>query len=341
MSKRFEIAIIGADSPIAEGLMELMTERGFPVAETSALVLDPDSEADVSFAGRPILLDDARTFDFSQVQLAFLADPDPELTAQAERAADAGVIVIDASGQTWRDSAIPVVVPQVNAKALAGFAARGIVASPDRFNVALAPVLGALHAAFGLESVTMTGLVAASDGGRAALEDLARETTALLNARFYERSYFARQIAFNVIGQEADAGPDGCTERERRIGDELQDLLGLPQLPVQATLLQVPVFYGLSATVEVRFARKLDLDAVIETVSGLPGFSIESSRLADDAITPVTDAALNPDVRIGRLRLARHDARGLALWLAADNIRRCSALNALANAEILIRDHLD
>src|SRR3546814_12926999 len=54
MSKRFEIAIIGADSPVAEALMELMTERGFPVAETSALVLDPASEADVSFAGRPI-----------------------------------------------------------------------------------------------------------------------------------------------------------------------------------------------------------------------------------------------------------------------------------------------
>src|SRR3546814_12726544 len=105
MSKRFEIAIIGADSPVAEALMELMTERGFPVAETSALVLDPASEADVSFAGRPILLDDARSFDFSQVQLAFLSDADPELTAQAERAADAGVIVFDASGQAWRDSA--------------------------------------------------------------------------------------------------------------------------------------------------------------------------------------------------------------------------------------------
>src|SRR3546814_906295 len=224
MSKRFELAIIGADSPVAEALMELMTERGFPVAETSALVLDPASEADVSFAGRPILLDDARSFDFSQVQLAFLSDADPELTAQAERAADAGVIVFDASGQAWRDSAIPVVVPQVNAKALSHYRERYIVASPDRFNVALAPIVAALHAAFGLEHVAMTGLIAASDGGRPALEDLARETTALLNARFYERHYYPKQIAFNVIGQEADAGLDGYTERERRIGDELQKI---------------------------------------------------------------------------------------------------------------------
>src|SRR3546814_9274483 len=79
-----------------------------------------------------LLLDDARSFDFSQVQLAFLSDADPELTAQAERAADAGVIVFDASGQAWRDSAIPVVVPQVNAKALSHYRERYIVASPDR-----------------------------------------------------------------------------------------------------------------------------------------------------------------------------------------------------------------
>ncbi|NGY06212.1 aspartate-semialdehyde dehydrogenase [Solimonas terrae] len=341
MSKRFEIAIIGADSPVAEALMELMTERGFPVAETSALVLDPDSEADVSFAGRPILLDDARSFDFSQVQLAFLADADPELTVQAERAADAGVIVVDASGQQWRDSAIPVVVPEVNAAALARYSERGIVAAPDRVNVALAPVLSALHQLFGLESVSLTALLAASDGGRAALEDLARETTALLNARFYERRHFPKQIAFNVLGQDADAGLDGSTERERRIGDELPVLLGLPKLRVQASLVPVPVFYGHALSVHLRFAGAVSLEQAIDALAAVPGLSLQGSRLADDGLTPVTDASMNPQLGVGRLRAARDDPHALALWLTADNIRRCSALNAIASAEILVRDYLD
>src|SRR3546814_20577572 len=101
-----------------------------------------------------LLLDDARSFDFSQVQLAFLSDADPELTAQAERAADAGVIVFDASGQAWRDSAIPVVVPQVNAKALSHYRERYIVASPERFTVPLAPIVAAqLGRASGRESM--------------------------------------------------------------------------------------------------------------------------------------------------------------------------------------------
>ncbi|WP_028079008.1 Asd/ArgC dimerization domain-containing protein [Solimonas soli] len=340
MSKRFEIAIIGADSPIAEALFELMAERKFPAGETSALVLDPQSEADVRFAGAPLLLEDARTFDFTQVQLAFLADDDAELSAQAERAADAGAVVIDATGQAWRDSAIPLVVPEVNARALARFNERGIVASPDRLNVALAPVLAALHAGFGLEHVSLTGLLPASDGGRTALEDLARETTALLNARFYERRYFARQIAFNVLGQDGDAGVDGSTERERRIAEELPMLLGLPQLTVRATLLQVPVFYGYAASAELRFARPPDAAAAQALIEALSGFTVEASRVAEDGATPVTDAALNPEIRVGRLRVPRGEAHALQLWLVADNVRRCSALNALANAEIVIRDYL-
>lgn len=341
MSKRFEIAIIGADSPVATALLELMAERRFAAGETSALVLDPASEAEVSFAGTPLLLEDARQFDFSQVQLAFLADDDPELTAQAERAADAGALVIDASNQIWRDSAVPVVVPEVNAAALARWQARGIVATPDRLNVALAPVLAALHAEFGLESLTLTGLIAASDGGRTALEDLARETTALLNARFYERRHYARQIAFNVHGQDADAGVNGMTERERRIGDELQSLLGLPRLAVQATLLQVPVFYGDAAVLHARFAQDVDVERAFERLAALPGVAVERSGSAEDGLTPVSDAMLGTELRVGRLRRAPPDGRGLALWLTADNIRRCSALNALAIAEIIGREHWD
>ncbi|NKF24299.1 aspartate-semialdehyde dehydrogenase [Solimonas marina] len=340
MSKRLEIAVIGADSPVAEALFDLMAERRFPVAETSALVLDPESEADVRFADRPLLLDDARTFDFTQVQLAFLTDADPELTAQAERAADAGVVVVDASSQNWRDSAIPVVAADVNPAAIAGFNERGIVALPDRLNVALAPILRALHGLFGLQAVTLTGLLAASDGGRPALEDLARETAALLNARAYERQYFARQIAFNVLGQDGDAGVDGATERERRIGDELRMLLGLPTLAVQATLVQVPVFYGHSASITLRFERNVDVEAAAAALQALPDFALEASQLAADGISPVTDAALSSRVQAGRLRRVDGDPLALALWLTADNIRRCAASAALSNAELLVRDHL-
>lgn len=336
MTQRYEIAIIGADSAIAEAVMELLNERHFPVGEVSALVLDPDSEASIDFAGRPMLLDDARSFDFSQVQLAFLADDAPELAAEAERAADAGVTVIDATAHDWRDSAIPRVVADVNPAALRRVRERGIVASPDRLVVALAPVLAALDAVIGVRELSLTAMLPASDFGRAALEDLARETTALLNARFFERGHYARQIAFNVLPQDADAGGDGLTERERRIGDELREVLGQPALRANVSLVAVPVFYGLSAVVEIRGGDAVSLDTVIEQLQGRAGIELQTSRLVEEAPTPVTDAAMNSAIGVSRLRLT---PGGLTFWLTADNVRRCAAINAVASAEIVVRDY--
>src|SRR5690606_792168 len=148
-----------------------------------------------------VLVEDAVTFDFSQVQLAFLADDDPRLAAQAERAADAGCVVVDAGGTVWRDPEIPRVIAAVNAAALERFNERGIVAAPDRLLVPLLRVLDPIHRQAALRAVTVTALVPVSDGGRAAFQDLARETTALLNARAHERRHFPQQIAFNVHGQ--------------------------------------------------------------------------------------------------------------------------------------------
>lgn len=337
MSKRFETAILGGDSPVAEALFELLVERRFPLGEVSALVLEPDDERTVSFAGRPLLLDDARSFDFGQVQLVFLAEADPELIAQAERAADAGAVVIDAIGCDWRDSAIPLVVADVNPRALARFNERNIVGMPDPLVVALAPIVACLDGAFGVRRLSLTGLLPASDGGRAALEDLARETTALLNARFYERRFYPRQIAFNVLPQDADAGVDGRTERERRIADELQSHLAAP-VAAYVNLLRVPVFYGFGAALELDLAEAPELHAVSEKLAALKAVELVAAGEAEAAPTPVTDAAMTEVVSIGRLR--RSGETGLSLWLTADNNRRCSALNAVLNAEILSRDYL-
>ena len=340
MSRRFEVAVIGARTPVGEALLELLTERRLPAGELSALVLAPEEGEQVAAGGLEIEAEDVTRFDFRQVQIAFLADRDPELVAQAERAADSGCAVIDASGYAWLDSAIPVVVPELNAAALAGFNERGIVANPSSLAVALALVLAPLQVAGGLRRVSVTGLLAASDAGRIALEDLARETTALLSARHYERRHFPRQIAFNLQGQIGMAGGDGRTEMERRLVEELQTLMGLPELVVSTSLVQAPTFYGHAASVEVQFERPTDVDAAAAVLRSAPGVELIESPEPDDVPTPVTDATQSDAVRVGRLRQADGSGHALNLWLTADNIRRCAALNALGSAEILIRDYL-
>lgn len=340
MSRRFEIAVLGAGGPVGEALIEGIGERRFPAGEISALALNPEAGEFITVGGLELAVENAETFDFSQVDLTFLVEPDELLAAQAERAADAGCAVIDASGLAWRDPAIPVVVPELNSAAMANYAERGIVANPSRLTVALALALAPLHAAARLQRLSLTGLLAASDGGRAALEDLARETTALLNARFYERRHFPQQIAFNLHGQSGAAEGDGYTAAEARIGRELRQLLGLEALECSATLVQASSFYGHAAVVEAGFERPLDANQAAEALRAAPGVEFIESPAPEDCPSPVTDGTQSEAVRVARLRASTVFGNGLALWLTADNIRRCAALNALGNAEILVRDYL-
>lgn len=340
MARRFDVAVLGADSAIGEALLQLMQERKFPAGEISALALNPEVGAILSYAGNELAVENAETFDFGQVQLTFLADADERLAAQAERAADRGCVVVDASGLGWSDRSIPVVVPELNAAALAGFNERGIVANPTRLAVALALALAPLHAIAGLRRLTVTAMLPASDSGRAGLEDLARETTALLNARHYQRLHFPQQIAFNLLGQSGVAEGDGYTAAEARVADELMHLLQVDDLAVSATLVQAPVFYGQAVSLEAEFARPISVDEAAAALRASVALDLIETPAPEECPSPVTDAMHSEAIRLGRLRLSRGRPQALSLWLTADNIRRCAALNALANAEILIRDYL-
>ncbi len=331
--------MIGAESPVGSAIMEMLAARRFPAAEISALSLEPEDDATTEFAGRSLLVEDAASFDFSQVQLAFLCGEDPQFAGVAERAADAGCVVVDASGMAWQDSQIPRVIAEINPRDLARFNDRGIVGAPDRLLVPLALATQPLLALGTLRRITATAMVPASDGGRAALEDLARETTALLNARHYQRTHFPQQIAFNVIGQIGLAGAEGRTERESTIVADLRELLQLPELAVGIHLVQAASFYGYGIAVELAFDGPIDLLAAQTALRAASGLVLFDSLDPAEIPSPVADAAAEPAVRVSRIRPGA-GPESLSLWLTTDNIRRAAALNAVVCAEILLRDYL-
>lgn len=339
MKRRYDVAVLGADSAIGTALLELIAERRFPAGEVTALTLGPEDGAAVDFAGAALAVEDAASFDYGQVQLAFLASDDPQLAAEAERAADSGCVVVDAGGTAWRDPEIPRVVAEINPLALRGFNARGIVAGPDRLAVPLALALAPLQRLAGIRRISVTAIVPVSDGGRTAFEDLARETTALLNARHYDRRHFPQQIAFNLHGQIGPAGESGATEREARVAQDLRDLLEAPDLRIGLTAVQGGVFYGYGIAVEAELASAAAFDAVAAAVRTAPGIEFVDSPEAADCPSPVTDATSTEAVRLARLRPGG-DAGTVLFWVTADNVRRAAALNALLAAELLVREHL-
>ncbi len=341
MTQRFDVAVIGADSAIGAAILDLISERKFPAGEIAALVLEPREDAGVSFAGAELDLEDAQLFDFGQVQLAFLASTDERLMAAAERAADQGCVVVDACGAPWGDAAIPIVVADFNDQALERFNDRGIVAGPDPLLVPLVLTLAPLHALAGLRAVSVTAMLPVSDAGRAGLEDLARQTTALLNARFYECTTFPQQIAFNLLGQVGDADAEGQTVRERRVATQLGDLLNPGGvLDADFTLVQAPVFYGYAINVEACFDQPLDLVQATEALREAPGIELTVSVAADECPSPVTKATGVDAVSVARLRLRTVQPNTVCFWATTDNIRRASALNALMSAERLVQNYL-
>lgn len=341
MTQRFDVAVIGADSAIGTAILDLISERNFPAGEIAALVLEPREDAGVMFAGAELDLEDAQTFDFAQVQLAFLANADERLMAAAERAADQGCVVVDACGAPWRDAAIPVVVADFNDAALERFNDRGIVAGPDPLLVPLVLALAPMHALGGLRTISITAMLPVSDAGRAGLEDLARQTTALLNARFYESTAFPQQIAFNLMGQLGDADADGYTVRERDVAAQLQALLDpAGDLGVGISLVQAPVFYGYALNIEAGFDQTPDLSQIALALRETPGIELLESGTAADCPSPVSKATGTDAVSIARLRLRTVQPNAVCFWVTTDNIRRASALNALMSAERLVRNYL-
>ncbi|TJY62238.1 N-acetyl-gamma-glutamyl-phosphate reductase [Sinimarinibacterium sp. CAU 1509] len=341
MTQRFDVAVIGADSAIGAAILDLISERKFPAGEIAALVLDPREDAGVSFAGAELDLEDAQLFDFGQVQLAFLASTDERLMGVAERAADQGCVVVDACGAPWADPAIPVVVADFNDQSLDRFNDRGIVAGPDPLLVPLVLTLAPLHAMAGLRGVSVTAMLPVSDTGRTGLEDLARQTTALLNARFYESTAFPQQIAFNLLGQVGDADAAGQTVRERRVAEQLRDLLTpASELNADFSLVQAPVFYGYAINVEASFDRAIDLAQAAEVLREAPGIELITSAEAAECPSPVTKATGVDAVSVARLRLRTVQPNTVCFWATTDNIRRASALNALMSAERLVRNYL-
>ncbi len=195
MSQHFDIAILGIDTLAGETLLELLEEREFPVATLYPLV-DSDGDLDgVRFAGRALTVESAADFDWSQVQLAFFMAGSAATERWAQEAVDAGCLVIDNSLFFRDDFEVPLVIPEVNGEALADFRQRNIVASPTCIVTELLLALKPIHDEVGIERVNLVSLQSVSGSGKAGVQELARQTAALLNGRPAEAQTYVAQIA--------------------------------------------------------------------------------------------------------------------------------------------------
>lgn len=331
MSQPLDIAVVGATGSVGETLVQILEELEFPVATLHLLASMESAGSSVMFAGKKVRVREVDSFDFAQVKLAFFAAGAAVSRSFAQKAREAGCSVIDLSGGL--DEALAL-VPEANGEAVDSLALPALLASPSSAAVALAVALAPLKGLLDIERVQVMACLAVSSQGREAVNELARQTAELLNARPLEPRFFDRQVAFNLLAQVGTTDEQGHAALERRLVSELRVLLGLPELKISVSCVQVPVFFGDSFSVTVQSRQSVDLQSVNQALDAAA--SVERVE-NDDYPTPVGDAVGQDVVYVGRVRHGVDEDQQLNLWLTTDNVRKGAALNAVQLAQLLIK----
>ncbi|MBP7625303.1 MAG: aspartate-semialdehyde dehydrogenase, partial [Xanthomonadales bacterium] len=258
----------------------------------------------------------------------------------APRAAAAGAVIIDNTSQFRYDDDIPLVVAEVNPHAIARYTTRGIIANPNCSTMQMLVALAPIHRAVGITRINVATYQSVSGAGRSGLEELGKQTAQLLNFQEVEKHKFPVQIAFNLIPHIDDFMDNGYTKEEMKMVWETQKILEDSSIVVNPTAVRVPVFYGHSEAVHIETRTKISASAARALLEAAPGIEVVDERVAGGYPTPVTHAAGNDPVYVGRIRDDISHPNGLNLWVVSDNIRKGAALNAVQIAERLIAEYL-
>jgi len=335
MSDGWNIALLGATGAVGDALLELLSERQFPVGELFPLASERSAGQTIRYNGKSVRVQNAAEFDWSQVQLAFFVAGSEASAQFAEEAANQGCLVIDSSGLFAMEHDIPLVVPGVNPDALAHYRNRNIVAVADSLTSQLLTAIKPLTEQAGLARLHVTSLLSVSALGKVAVDDLAGQSARLLNGiPAEEGGLFSKQLAFNLLPLLNDE--EGSVRQERRLVDQVRKVLQNDGLPISVSCVQSPVFYGHAQVVHMEGLRPLSAEEARTELERIDDINLSEE---DDFPTQVSDASGNANLSIGCLRNDYGIPEILQFWSVADNVRFGGALMAVETAEKLIGEY--
>jgi aspartate-semialdehyde dehydrogenase len=337
MSRTFNVAVVGATGAVGETMLSILEEREFPVGKLYALASKRSAGRTVEFRGRSVDVQDLETFDFKGVEIGLFSPGASVSKIYAPKAAAAGCVVIDNTSQFRYDPDIPLVVPEVNPHAVAGYKNRGIIANPNCSTIQMLVALKPLHDAARIERINVCTYQSVSGTGKEAMEELARQTANLLNGKPINPEVYPKQIAFNVLPHIDEFLENGYTKEEMKMVWETRKILEDESILVNPTAARVPVFYGHSEAVHIETREKLTAERARELLRKAPGIVVLDEHKAGGYPTAVTEAAGRDPVYVGRIREDISHPRGLDLWVVSDNVRKGAALNSIQIAEIWLK----
>ena len=336
----YKVAVVGATGNVGRELLTTLSERQFPVDDVVALASSRSTGSLVSFGeDEELKVRDLATFDFKGIDIV-LSSPGAKVSAEhAPRAAQAGAVVIDNTSYFRMDPDVPLVVPEVNRDAIAGYTRRNIIANPNCSTIQMMVALKPLHDLAGISRIVVATYQSASGAGKAAMDELFNQTRSIYVNDPIVKEQFTKQIAFNVIPHCDAFMEDGSTKEEWKMMVETKKILD-PGIKVSATCVRVPVFIGHGEAINLEFEASISVEEARQALQEAPGVAVVDHRADEGYVTPV-EAAGEDAVYVSRLREDPTVENGLSLWVVSDNLRKGAALNAIQIAEALTEDYLE
>ena len=330
----YRIAVVGATGNVGREMLTILAEREFPVDEIAALASRRSLGTEVSFGERTLKTQDLDQFDFTGWDMALFAISADATKDHAPRAAAAGCVVIDNSSLYRYDRDVPLIVPEVNADAIEGYARKNIIANPNCSTAQMVVALKPLHDRARIKRVVVSTYQSVSGSGKEAMDELWNQTKGVyVPGQEVAPSVYPKQIAFNVIPHIDSFMEDGATREEWKMVAETKKIVD-PKIKLTATCVRVPVFVGHGEAINVEFEEFLDEDEARDILREAPGIMVVDKREPGGYVTPV-DCVGEFATFISRLRQDSTVENGLNFWCVSDNLRKGAALNAVQIAELL------
>jgi len=336
----YKVAVVGATGNVGREMMTILAERAFPVDELVPLASRRSVGQEVSFGEKTLKVKALEHFDFAGTDICLMSAGGAVSKEWSPKIGAQGAVVIDNSS-AWRyDTDVPLIVPEVNADAVKGFAKRNIIANPNCSTAQLVVALKPLHDAATIKRVVVATYQSVSGAGKEAMDELFEQTRAVFTAGEVKpgKKFPNQRIAFNVIPQIDVFMEDGSTKEEWKMMAETKKILD-PKIKLVATCARVPVFIGHSEAVNVEFERPITVEEAREVLRAAPGILVVDKHEGGGYITP-HEAAGEDATYVSRLREDPTVENGLSFWCVSDNLRKGAALNAVQIAEVLINRRL-
>lgn len=334
----YKVAVVGATGNVGRVMLEILSERRFPVREAVALASKASIGKKVSFGEEDLLSVRAlEDYDFKDTDIALFSPGAAVSKIYAPKAAAAGCVVIDNTSHFRMQPDIALVVPEVNAAALEGFRKTHIIANPNCSTIQMVVALKPLHDLAKIKRVVVATYQSVSGAGKDGMDELYNQTKSIYMNDIQKPVKFTKRIAFNVIPHIDVFMDGGATKEEWKMVEETKKILD-PGIAVSATCVRVPVFVGHSEAVNIEFEKPITVDEARRALLKAKGIVVEDKRENGGYATPV-DCAGEDAVFVSRLRADPTVKHGLSMWIVSDNLRKGAALNAVQIAEELVKNY--